>query len=158
MPTLTSINGEGMDDEEEQLFGTMAWSTRIYGFLLFAILGLFASCLAWVALSTGNYSKYAVLTTMGNVMSLSSTCLLMGPLKQCKSMFDPVRFVATTVYLTSMVATLVAGCVIKSTALCALCSVVQYGALAWYSLSYIPYGREMALSCLKSCSRTVIAV
>jgi len=37
---------------------------------------------------------------------------------------------------------------IKSRLLCLLCIAVQYSALLWYSLSYVPYGREMLISTL----------
>jgi hypothetical protein len=145
-------------DEEEQWFHDLSWTSRIQGFLLFLSLGFVASTLSWVALSTGSYTKYTSLSTLGNIMSLFATTVLMGPRRQCRSMFDPSRQQATSIYLGAIAATLIAAFVVGSPVLCALCSFVQYLALFWYSLSYVPYGHEMALSCLGGCSRMIVSV
>lgn len=39
-------------------------------------------------------------------MSLSSTLFLMGPMRQCKAMFDPTRLFATIIVIASIAATL----------------------------------------------------
>lgn len=49
---------------------------------------------------------FATLYTIGNIMSLSSTLFLMGPLRQLKSMFDPTRLFATIIFIASMAMTL----------------------------------------------------
>jgi hypothetical protein len=91
-------------------------------------------------------------------MGLFSTTMLMGPGRQCRSMFDPCRAQATSAYLGAIILTLIAAFVIGSPLLCAICSFVQYLALIWYSLSYVPYGHEMALSCLGGCTRMIASV
>lgn len=50
---------------------------------------------------------FAILYTIGNIVSLSSTAFLVGPVKQCKNMFAEKRAIATVVFLTAMIATLV---------------------------------------------------
>ena len=145
-------------EEENQWFHDMSWTTRIQGFLLFLALGFVASTLSWVALAGGAYTKYAALSTLANIMSLFSTTLLMGPRRQCKAMWDPSRQQATGAYLGAIVLTLVAAFMLHSPVLCALCSTVQYLALIWYSLSYVPYGHEMALSCLGGCRRVILSM
>ena len=144
--------------DNDQLFPTMSFNTRMQGFVLFAALGLFANFMSWIALGLGNYTKYSVLMTMGNIMSLGATTLLMGPKRQCTAMFDDSRRIATCVYIGSMILTFLAAFVAKSAVLCAMCCVAQYLAFIWYCLSYIPYGRDMARSCLGSCSRVIISV
>jgi hypothetical protein len=146
------------ENEEGQWFEGMSWTMRLQGFVLFTALGAFSSMMGWLALSTGYMWKYSVLTTLGQVMSICSTVLLMGPKKQLESMFDITRRDATFVYLASMVMTLFVAFATRSAVLCALCGIVEYSALIWYSLSYIPYGREMAKSCLSGFSRVVINV
>ncbi|MEE6520765.1 hypothetical protein FKM82_018709, partial [Ascaphus truei] len=42
---------------------------------------------------------FAVFYTLGNIAALSSTCFLMGPVKQLKKMFEPTRLIATIVML-----------------------------------------------------------
>lgn len=143
---------------EGQWFQGMSWTTRIQGFVLFTVLGMFSSLMGWIALSAGYLWKYSVLSTLGQMMSICSTILLMGPQKQLANMFDEKRRDATMVYLSSMVLTTVVAVVTHSALLCVMCGIVQYAALAWYSLSYIPYGREMAMSCFGSCKRVVLNV
>lgn len=152
------MNEEDPPQEEDQLFADLTWQTRIQGFALFAALGFVSNALSWIALGTGMYTKYAVLATMGNLMSVCSTMMLMGPKRQCERMFDPVRREASIVFIASMFLTIFVAMVLKSTVLVALCSTVQYLALIWYSLSYVPYGREMAMSCVRGCGRMIMAV
>jgi hypothetical protein len=52
--------------------------------------------------------------------------------------------VATIVYLTSIVLTLVFALTIPNQFLILGCICVQLLALFWYGLSFIPYGRKMA--------------
>lgn len=160
---MKTIVGWSQVDEEkpatdEQLFGDMSWTARLQGFCLFQVLGFFANCLSWLSLSVGNYSKYAVLMTLGSCMSLLSTTLLMGPRRQCQSMFDETRWGATMMYLGAMVCTVVAAFAFHSAVLSAFLCLLQYCALVWYSLSYVPYGREMLKSCLFGCGRMVVTV
>lgn len=142
--------------DEGQWFPTMSWITRIQGFALCWALGFFANVVAWVALAAHNYVKYSLLSSVGNVMSMMSTVMLMGPLAQCKRMFDPIRRETTIVYLASIAATISAALVWHSAPLCALFTIVQYAALVWYSLSYVPYGRELARSVLAGCTRAAV--
>lgn len=73
------------------------------------------------------------------------TFFLTGPIKQLKKMFEPVRLVATLVYLFMIILTLVAGLFFKSPILAIICIIMQYLAMAWYSISYIPYARFVFL-------------
>jgi hypothetical protein len=66
-------------------------------------------------------------------------------------MFKGTRFVATLVYLGAMVMTLVSACYFQSFGMTLVFLGVQWCALVWYCLSYIPYGRQMVGGCLKSC-------
>ncbi|EOD12878.1 hypothetical protein EMIHUDRAFT_213104 [Emiliania huxleyi CCMP1516] len=59
---------------------------------------------------------------------------------QIKSMLEPQRFYATTVYLGAIVATLVSA-LVPSLVVCCIC--VQFLAMLWYGLSFIPYGRKI---------------
>uniref|UniRef100_A0A0R3W6Z8 Vesicle transport protein n=1 Tax=Taenia asiatica TaxID=60517 RepID=A0A0R3W6Z8_TAEAS len=68
----------------------------------------------------------------------ASTFFLMGPVKQCKRMFAESRIVAALLFLVFLVLTIVSAVV---TPLCLLFSILQFLALTWYSLSFIPYAR-----------------
>lgn len=71
---------------------------------------------------------------------------LMGPLNQLRRMFHPVRLVATLVYLTFIALTIYFGVYSKLSwriIPTILCGAIQFLALIWYALSYIPYARTL---------------
>lgn len=84
-------------------------------------------------------------------MALTSTCFLMGPVNQCKKMFAKTRIIATIVMFVALIMTLVAAFALKKRALAMLMVVIQFLAMTWYSLSYIPYARDAAKKCFASC-------
>ena len=97
--------------------------------------------------------------TVGNMLELSSTAFLMGPRTQLKRMTSPTRFGAAIVYVGAMIATLFSALMLPSlthwpTNVVALivvaCIVVQFLAMFWYALSYIPYGRRACRACCTS--------
>ena len=96
-------------------------------------------------------TKFAIMYSLGNILSLTSTGFLMGFWSQLKNMFKSHRLIATLVYLGAMVATLVAACYLKSFALTIVCLVIQSAALTWYCLSYIPGGRTAVSAVFKGC-------
>lgn len=72
---------------------------------------------------------------------LFRTCFLMGPLKQLQKMFERGRLLASLMYLLSIVFTLVAGLVFSNPPLALVFVIGQYIAMAWYSITYIPFAR-----------------
>ncbi len=71
-------------------------------------------------------------------------------------MFHEKRRVATLVYLLTLCLTLGIAFGYEGggkTVLVLLSVVVQFLALVWYTLSYIPFARDMVLSCMKSTCR-----
>lgn len=130
---------------------TLGWTSRIKGFaicfgvgFLFSILGAF--CLA-IPPPKG-LRLFAVFYSLGNITSMASMCFLMGPLKQLKKMFDPSRVVSTVVAITFLILTLIAALKFKLAGITFLFCVVQFLAMTWYSLSYIPYARDAVLKVL----------
>jgi len=90
-----------------------------------------------------NPSAFAVPYTLGNILALCSTGFLVGPMRQLKMMLKPTRLIATIVYVAALVLTLVAAFVIGSSLLVLLAVIIQFCALVWYCLSYIPFARQM---------------
>ncbi|XP_046560435.1 vesicle transport protein SFT2B-like isoform X2 [Haliotis rubra] len=139
------------DDEDEEKgivtqisdASTLSWSTRIKGFIVCFVLGVVLSTLGTCLLFARNgLIMFAVLYTVGNILSLSSTCFLMGPLNQLKKMFAKTRIIATILVLVMFVLTIVFATALKNgAALAILCCILQFLALTWYSLSYIPFAR-----------------
>jgi Got1/Sft2-like family len=89
--------------------------------------------------------KFAAPFTMGNVLAIMSTWILVGPRAQLRTMFHPQRAGAATAYVASLVFVLFAaffgGRLRYLLVIAAL--IVEIAALCWYSLSYIPYGRHL---------------
>ncbi|CAG0917401.1 unnamed protein product [Notodromas monacha] len=151
------LAGHEDDDEERGLTAEImdgmswSWSTRVKGFIacfalgwVFTFLGTF--CL-WLPLHN-SLVAFAVFFTFGNIVSVFSTFFLMGPMKQLKKMAEETRIIATAVMVLSVLLTLLAAFHWKKRALCLLFVIMQFCAMLWYSLSFIPYARNAVKSCL----------
>lgn len=92
--------------------------------------------------------KFVASFTMGNVLAIGSSWILVGPRAQIRAMFHPVRAVAAGAYLASLVfavfAAFFGGRFRYILVLVAL--VVEVAALLWFSLSFIPYSRQIIAS------------
>ncbi|KAF9310640.1 hypothetical protein BGZ91_007041 [Linnemannia elongata] len=140
-----------MDDSNPLSCFTLNRTQRLYGFGICFILGFVISILSTLALATAQLALFAVFFTLGNIISLLSTTFLIGPGKQIKTMFAPVRMVASIVFLAMIVATLIVAFTIQATLLCLILCIIQFLALFWYSASYIPYGRAAIKKVVGSC-------
>jgi len=130
----------------------LTWEQRLWGFGIFFGFGCLISFLSTFSLAQIMIrpSKFAMTYTLGNVLSICSLMFLMGPCNQIKKMFDSQRRIATSIYLGSMVITIFA--VFKKLPSYFILPLIffQFCALVWYSASYIPYGRDILVSCLKN--------
>ncbi|KAL4444072.1 hypothetical protein ABPG75_011809 [Micractinium tetrahymenae] len=146
----------GLAEEEEQAEAgllqqlddatTLDRTQRMIGFAFCFGFGLLLSFMAPMFLFRP--TKFASIYAMGSIMSLCSTLFLVGPFKQIKRMFDGKRWVATSLYLGSLVCTLVAAIVFHSVILCLLCIIVQFCAFIWYAASYVPFAQAFILRML----------
>merc|ERR1711935_969327 len=93
-------------------------------------IGMALSFLGFMAWWGGHIGAFAVIYTLGNLVSLCSTGFLIGPKRQFKQMFQAKRAQATLAYIVMMVLVLIF-------------IFMQWCALIWYVASYIPYGRKM---------------
>ncbi|XP_053200516.1 vesicle transport protein SFT2B-like [Panonychus citri] len=142
----------GDDASEDQGFATqlgeatsLSWSTRIQGFIICFILGFVFSIIGslFLALPGKGLVLFAMFYTIGNLTSMASTLFLMGPWKQLKKMFNETRYIATILVVVFMVLTLVSGLHWHKTGLTVLLCICQFLSMTWYSISYIPYARDM---------------
>lgn len=157
MPSIVDdVKGLIKPSEEESDWGlegcSLSWTQRLWGFGICFTVGCVLSVISTLLVTTivTNPAKFAVPYALGAMCSLCSTLFLMGPLKQCKSMFAKTRIIATIVYLLAIVGTLVAAFSEVSGLVVLLCIIVQSAALFWYGLSYIPYGRKMCMGCCQT--------
>ncbi|XP_073193997.1 vesicle transport protein SFT2A isoform X1 [Lepidochelys kempii] len=148
----------GHEDEEQGLTAqvldasTLSFGTRVKWFAICFATGIFCSVLgtAFLWLPSG-LKLFAVFYTIGNIAALASTCFLMGPVKQLKKMFEPTRLIATIVMLLCLILTLCAVFWWGKKGLALLFCVLQFLAMTWYSLSYIPFARDAVIKCFTSC-------
>ncbi|XP_070606089.1 vesicle transport protein SFT2B [Erythrolamprus reginae] len=132
---------------------SLSWSTRLKAFIACFIIGvvfsLLGSFLLWVPRKGA--MLFAVFYTLGNISSLGSTIFLMGPMKQLKRMFEPTRLIATIIMLLCLTLTLCSAFWWHNKPLTILFCILQFFALAWYSISYIPFARDAVKKCFTAC-------
>lgn len=146
------------EEEEERGFvaqaldaSSLSWNTRIKGFCICFGLGILCSILGSLVLTLnplGGLKVFAVLYTLGNFMALGSTLFLMGPMKQVTSMFAKTRVVATVIMIVAFFLTLCSAFWWKKNVLALMFVVIQFCAMTWYSISYIPYARDAICKCV----------
>lgn len=124
---------------------TLTWKQRAIGFSITFGVGILLAFLSLTFLWTLQITKFAVLYSIGSVLSLGSTMFLVGPVKQCKNMVQPHRALATGVYLASIAGTLAVAFTMSGFGafiLVLILLIIQFLAFVWYSLTYIPGGQE----------------
>ena len=129
------------------------FKTRIIGFVISFVLGIFmmiSSISQLFTLALGGQRWFAIWYTCGNCVCLSSTFFLMGPKKQCDNMMKPERKLTSMVLFISMALCLFMAFTGTSKLLIMLIIIVQFLALVWYALSYIPGAQRLCSSCIKS--------
>ena len=142
-------------DDIVALCPSLSYQERLIGCLTCFVLGLvisLGSTFRIAKLVHGHPAPFAIAYTVGNLLSLGCTAFFVGPCKQVHTMFDAKRRVSASLYLVFIALTLVlcfSPDIPHRVGLVMLSVLSQFVALLWYSLSYIPYGRSIALSCCK---------
>ena len=142
------------ESEDDGCIPSLTWTQRWYGFCGCFVIGSIISLLSSFSLAKGDIPSFALLYTIGNVISLCSTGVVWGPKRQCQKMFQETRAIATSMYLICMITTVIVATAdlgLKTpvkVGVCILLIVLQFIALCWYCLSYIPYARQIATHCL----------
>jgi len=134
----------------------LTWQHRIFGCLCCFLLGLIlelGSFFRFTKLLAGSPEPFAVMYTLGNLVSLAGSCFLSGPFAQLKSMFHPTRALCTGIYVLTLVLTLVIAFsdVPGQGALLVIMIIIQFLSLCYYILSYIPFARQMVWQTCGSC-------
>ncbi|TXG60202.1 hypothetical protein EZV62_014775 [Acer yangbiense] len=125
---------------------------RFYGFVICLVSGLACTLLSMLVFL--HPIKFGITFTFGNLLSLGSTAFLIGPKRQVTMMLDPVRIYATAIYLASMIIALFCAFYVHNKLLTLLAIILEFGALIWYSLSYIPFARSMVSKVVVACFDT----
>ncbi|BBN04329.1 hypothetical protein MPTK1_3g03700 [Marchantia polymorpha subsp. ruderalis] len=135
--------------EEVQGRLSMSRTHRMYGFGACMALGVIFLFISTTLIIMPE--KFAFTFTTANILLMGSTMFLIGPIRQLKMMFDPVRMCATVCYLLSLVMALFCALKLHSFFLTVIAIILEAIAIAWYALSYIPFARSMAKTMLHSC-------
>eukprot|EP00316_Scyphosphaera_apsteinii_P015671 CAMPEP_0119301070 /NCGR_PEP_ID=MMETSP1333-20130426/2916_1 /TAXON_ID=418940 /ORGANISM="Scyphosphaera apsteinii, Strain RCC1455" /LENGTH=400 /DNA_ID=CAMNT_0007303043 /DNA_START=119 /DNA_END=1321 /DNA_ORIENTATION=- len=126
---------------------TLSYKQRLIGCFSCVAMGFLLSLLSFSSftrLLLGNPAPFAFKYTIGNLLSLGATTFLVGPARQCRDMLSPQRRFISLLYLGTLVGTLVSVFLLKIAILSLLFILLQFAALTWYMLSYIPYGHTLA--------------
>ncbi|KAK1276370.1 hypothetical protein QJS04_geneDACA016771 [Acorus gramineus] len=131
---------------------TLSTKQRLYGFATCLVAGLACTILSMLVFF--NPIKFGITFTFGNLLALGSTAFLIGPKRQVGMMLDPVRIYATALYIASIIIALFCALYVHNKLLTFIAIILEFGALAWYSLSYIPFARSAVSRVMVSCFDT----
>nr|CAB3475747.1 unnamed protein product [Digitaria exilis] len=160
------VGGDEEDLPEDSILGdtedlcSLSPVQRIYAFAACLVAGLALMILSFIVFVRP--IKFAVMFTFGNILAIGSTAFVMGPQKQLRMMFDPVRLYATAIYVGCVILALIFALgvrniqivlfppsfsqpysLIHDKLLTLIAIICEICALFWYSLSYIPFARRM---------------
>lgn len=147
-----------MDDEDDFASAccpSLGFKQRLFGFaccFMFGQVMQFFSFGAFTGVLLGHPSRFAFMYTLGNITMMAASFFLSGPASQLRKLKAKDRFMTSIVYLGSMFLTLVmvfSHAFFGRALVIMLCVAVQWAALVWYVLSYIPYGQSTVRPLLK---------
>ncbi|CAG9533975.1 unnamed protein product [Cercopithifilaria johnstoni] len=148
---LSNSPTDGTSQNQSDEASSLSWDLRVQCFLGCLCLSVICSLGGSALLFTWRITGFAVMVSLGSILSLFGTCFLMGPLKQLQKMFERGRLLASLMYLLSIVFTLIAGLIFSNPPLALVFVIGQYIAMTWYSITYIPFAREAVLSLRCNC-------
>jgi len=124
----------------------MSWTTRLIGFAITTGFGFLISFISWFTIGDcylrGNCARFGILFTMGNIIGVAGSMFLSGPCTQFFAMFNRIRVVATCLFLSTIVGTIIV-CAIPDmesgarAGLIILLCIAQYASAIWYNLTYL---------------------
>ena len=127
---------------------SMSFQQRVFWFCFTGILGF--GIIIFTFLKLNPYYLAA-----GTALAITSTFFLNGWEAQKKKLLDPVRFPCVIIIIGTTIASIVLDILGKNDDILLYpIYIVEAGAVVWYFLSYIPYGREFCIKCCKCCFRT----
>eukprot|EP00746_Dinoflagellata_sp_MGD_P146305 gnl/MRDRNA2_/MRDRNA2_78801_c0_seq1.p1 gnl/MRDRNA2_/MRDRNA2_78801_c0~~gnl/MRDRNA2_/MRDRNA2_78801_c0_seq1.p1 ORF type:complete len:158 (-),score=19.10 gnl/MRDRNA2_/MRDRNA2_78801_c0_seq1:74-547(-) len=100
-------------EEACSLCKSLSWKERLMGFAFCWGAGsllMVAAFSSWGAVLLGRPQKFAMTYTLGNILNVGSTCFLVGPARQLKTMRQRSRRVASVVYVCCMAVTYCFNC------------------------------------------------
>ncbi|XP_064078646.1 uncharacterized protein LOC135196110 [Macrobrachium nipponense] len=141
--TSTSSSSWFSSAQSDPCFPSLGRKQRILGFLACVTMGLICFSLAamYFPLLVFKARKFSLLFTLGSLFSVLSFSFLWGPVNHLKHLFSAERLLFTSVYFSSLFATLYFALSLQSTILTSIAAIVQVVALLCFVLSNIPGGQ-----------------
>ncbi|CAH1405987.1 unnamed protein product [Nezara viridula] len=121
---------------------TLTRFQRIVGFCICIFMGVlcFTFAAMYIPVLFLKARKFSLLYTMGSLFLICSFSFLWGPLHHLRHLFSRERLCFTLSYLGSLFATLYFALFQQSTPFTVFFAMIQFIALLWFLLSYIPGG------------------
>jgi hypothetical protein len=137
------VEEKGLQDEFTEMT-SLTYTQRITGFFLALAAGVafLVIAMTFLPMIVVFSKKFAFFFTMGNLFCLGSTVFLVGLRQQLSMMMDAHRAQVATLYVVSVLLTLLASLHWQSSVLAIVFSSVQLSALVWYCLSFVPFARH----------------
>ncbi|KAG1672848.1 hypothetical protein FOA52_004652 [Chlamydomonas sp. UWO 241] len=117
---------------------TLTWTQRVTGFAACIGVGILLSTLSLFCLQLLAMKAFAILYSLGAIVSILSTGFLVGFSQQLKWMTQENRLTATLIYVAAIFLTLFVAFYTGKAGPSLLCVVVQFLALCWYCITWIP--------------------
>ncbi|XP_066963474.1 uncharacterized protein [Macrobrachium rosenbergii] len=129
--------------QSDPCFPSLGRKQRILGFLACVTMGLICFSLAamYFPLLVFKARKFSLLFTLGSLFSVLSFSFLWGPVNHLKHLFSAERLLFTSVYFSSLFATLYFALSLQSTILTSIAAIIQVVSLLCFVLSNIPGGQ-----------------
>lgn len=144
------------DTEEQGCLPAMSFKERVLAFCFCMGLSFLIDMLSWgsiVGILTGRPARFALTYTFGKILAFAGSGFLIGFERQAKSMFDSKRRWTSVIFLTAMVMVLVSALVFQNALMTLVFIVIEVSAFVWYVASYVPWGRNCLVGCIKSVFR-----
>ena len=127
----------------------LSYNQRLTGYVLCMSIGFLltiGSLVRLKALLHGDPAPFVIYFTFGNLCAIASCFFLSGPKSHCKKMVDRTRRIATAFYLITIFFTFFVVFYDKipddgRVGIIILCVFVQWIAMLWYTISFIPFAR-----------------
>mmetsp|Transcript_117025 Transcript_117025/g.294420 ORF Transcript_117025/g.294420 Transcript_117025/m.294420 type:complete len:263 (-) Transcript_117025:50-838(-) len=156
--TRSALGIENSQDFASTMCPSMTIKQRLIGFVICLGVGVFLDLCSFGRIAQamrGRPERFAVMYTIGNITALAGTFFLAGPSRQCKRMMKQKRWVASVVFVSSMVLTMLVVQLHPSfhgrVLLILLLVLAQWCSLFWYGLTFIPGGPQLAWRVVRSC-------
>lgn len=109
---------------------------------LIGILITFLSIISLVNIKSKPY-QFAILYTLGNILSIAATAFLWDPIHQVQNMFKRPRVYSSVIYFSCMILTIIVVCTSTKHKIIYLLVFIQFLAGIWFTLAAIPYFQSL---------------